>query len=199
MPIEESDLNLQVHYKMPESLVDIVRIDKKLREQHVGTIDDYMGFYISFNNDDDRYYCTPDDAIVFGRTGADGDHFAFFTFNRSISDLEEAPVIFIQPTAFGNQVTLVARNLKDFVALFINLKEVYVLERFRFYKNKLDFMNDYNDNYMEDIKMRESDNQLIIELLKENIKGITEIDDVYEYMIESQKQIELGINNDDFA
>lgn len=77
MPIEESDLNLQVHYKMPESLVDIVRIDKKLREQHVGTIDDYMGFYISFNNDEDRYYCTPDDAIIFGRTGADGDHFAF--------------------------------------------------------------------------------------------------------------------------
>lgn len=113
--------------------------------------------------------------------------------------MEEAPVIFIQPTAFGNQVTLVARNFKDFVALFINLKEVYVLERFRFYKNKLDFMNDYNDNYMEDIKMRESDYNLIIELLKENIKGITEIDDVYEYMIESQKQIELGINNDDFA
>lgn len=113
--------------------------------------------------------------------------------------MEEAPVIFIQPTAFGNQVTLVARNFKDFVALFINLKEVYVLERFRFYKNKLDFMNDYNDNYMEDIKMRESDYNLIIELLKENIKGITEIDDAYEYMIESQKQIELGINNDDFA
>lgn len=113
--------------------------------------------------------------------------------------MEEAPIIFIQPTAFGNQVTLVARNLKDFIALFINLKEIYVLERFRFYKNKLDFTNDYNDNYMEDIKMRESDNHLIIELLKENIKGIAEIDDVYEYIIESRKQIELGINNDDFG
>lgn len=113
--------------------------------------------------------------------------------------MEEAPVIFIQPTAFGNQVTLVARNFKDFVALFINLKEVYVLERFRFYKNKLDFMDDYSDNYLKDIRMRESDNNLIIELLKDNIKGITEIDDVYEYMIESKKQIDLGINNDDFA
>ncbi|MBT2282040.1 hypothetical protein J7E78_00500 [Paenibacillus polymyxa] len=190
---------MEVHYKMPESLEGIVRIDKELRKKHDGTLQDYMGFYISFNNDEDRYYCTPDDAIIFGRTGADGDHFAFFTFNRSISDLEEAPVIFIQPTAFGNQVTLVARNFKDFVALFINLKEVYVLERFRFYKNKLDFMNDYNDNYLKDIRMRESDYNLIIELLKENIKGITEIDDVYEYMIEFKKQIELGINNDDFA
>lgn len=113
--------------------------------------------------------------------------------------MEEAPVIFIQPTAFGNQVTLVARNLKDFVALFVNLKEVYVLERFRFYNNKLDFINDYNDNYLKDIRMRESDYNLIIDLLKENITGIAEIDDVYEYMIESRKQIDLGINNEDFA
>lgn len=113
--------------------------------------------------------------------------------------MEEAPVIFIQPTAFGNQVTLVARNFKDFVALFINLKEIYILERFQFYKHKSDFINDYNDNYLKDIRMRECDNNLIIKLLKENITGIAEIDDVYEYMIESRKQIELGINNDDFA
>lgn len=66
-----------VHYKMPASLEGIVRIDKELRKQHDGTLQDYMGFYISFNNDEDRYYCTPDDAIIFGRTGADGDHFAF--------------------------------------------------------------------------------------------------------------------------
>jgi hypothetical protein len=183
---------------MPESLERIVRIDKELREQHAGTFQDYVGFYISFNNDDDRYYCTPDDAIIFGRTGADGDHFAFFTFNGSIIDLEEAPVIFIQPMAFGNQVTLVARNLKDFLALFINLKEIYVLERFRFYKNKLDFINDYNVNYLKDIRLRENDSNFINDLLRRNVEGIVNIDDVYEYITELKKQIKLEIYYDDF-
>ncbi|MGV2881198.1 hypothetical protein [Paenibacillus taichungensis] len=69
---------MKIKNEMPESLVDIVRIDKEIRERHDETFQDYVGFYISFNNDDDRYYCTPDDAIVFGRTGVDGDHFAFF-------------------------------------------------------------------------------------------------------------------------
>lgn len=189
---------MKINYEMPESLEHIVRIDKELREQHAGTFQDYVGFYISFNNDDDRYYCTPDDAIIFGRTGADGDHFAFFTFNGSISDLEEAPVIFIQPMASGNQVTLVARNLKDFLAVFINLKEIYVLERFKFYKNKLDFMNDYNENYLKGVRLRESDSNFIIDLLRKNIEGIVNIDDVYEYIIEINKQNKLGINNGDF-
>ncbi|UPK42746.1 hypothetical protein [Paenibacillus pabuli] len=189
---------MEMNYEMPRSLINIVRIDKELRERHNGTFQDYVGFYISFNNNDDRYYCTPDDAIVFGRTGADGDHFAFLTFNGSISDLEEAPIIFIQPMAFGNQVTLVARHLKDFLALFINLKEIYVLERYRFYKNKLDFIDDYKDNYLNDIKLRENDSNFIIDLLRRNIVGIVNIDDVYEYITELKKQIKLEIHNDDF-
>ncbi|MGC5774164.1 hypothetical protein [Paenibacillus pabuli] len=189
---------MKKNYEMPESLADIVRIDRELREQHVGTFQDYVGFYIRFNSDDDRYYCTPNDAVIFGGTGADGDHFAFFTFNGSIRDLEEAPIIFVQPMAFGNQVTLVARNLKDFLALFISLKEIYILERFRFYNNRSDFINDYNDNYLKDIRLRESDSQFIIDLLRRSIEGIVHIDDVYEYITELKKQIKLEINNDDF-
>lgn len=189
--IRKRCLNVKINYEMPDTLVDIVRIDKELRERHDETFQDYVGFYISFNNDDDRYYCTPDDAIVFGRTGVDGDHFAFLTFNGSISDLEEAPIIFIQPMASGNQVTLVARNLKDFLAVFINLKEIYVLERFRFYKNKLDFINDYNDNYLKDIRLRENDSDFINDLLRRNVEGIVNINDVYEYITELKKQIKL--------
>ncbi|KOY15954.1 hypothetical protein [Paenibacillus xylanivorans] len=189
---------MKIKYEMPESLVDIVRIDKELRERNAGTFQDFVGFYISFNNDEDRYYCTPDDAIIFGRTGANGDHFAFYAFNGSFTDLEEAPIIFIQPMAAGNQVTLVARNLKDLLALFINLKEIYVLERFRFYKNKLDFINDYNDNYLNDIRLRENDSNFIINLLRTKIEGIVNIDDVYEYIIDLNKQIKLVVDNDGY-
>lgn len=76
---------------------------------------------------------------------------------------------------FENAVNLVARNLRDFLALFITLKEIYVLERFEYYKSQSDFIKDYNENYLKDIDSRESELQFFIEelrrrLLKELLK-----------------------------
>lgn len=143
--------------KMPETLRKLVQIDEKLREDYGLMLQDYIGFYITFNDDEDRYYCTPHDSVIFGRTGVDGDHFAFYTFKGAVRDLEEAPIIFIQPMSFGNEVSLVARNLKDFLALFINLRELYILERFELYSSKNDLMNDYNENYASGINSRKSE------------------------------------------
>ncbi|GIO31778.1 hypothetical protein [Paenibacillus sp. USDA918EY] len=181
---------------MPETLERLVLLDTELRKDYGRTIDDYIGFYISFNNDEDRYYCTPNDSIVFGRTGVNGDHFAFYTFKGSTIDLEEAPIIFIQPMSFGNEISLVARNLKDFLSLFVSLREIYILERFRFYNNKMDFINDYNENYFTGINSRESDLYFFIELLREKIKGIKEINDVYKYITELRKQLKLEIDKE---
>ncbi|WP_435921114.1 hypothetical protein [Paenibacillus sp. DYY-L-2] len=179
---------------MPETLDKLVQLDTELRKDYGRTIDDYIGFYITFNDDEDRYYCTPNDSIVFGRTGVGGDHFAFYTNKGSIIDLEEAPIIFIQPMSFGNEVSVVARNLKDFLSLFINLRELYILERFRFYKSKNDFINEYNEKYLTGINSRESDLNFFIELLREKIKGITEIINVYEHISELRNQIILEID-----
>ncbi|MEF2965878.1 hypothetical protein V3851_08560 [Paenibacillus sp. M1] len=166
-------------------------MDRELQKEYGLSVDDYIGFYISFNSDIGLYECTPEDAVVFGRTGVNGDHFAFYTFNRSIVDLEEAPILFIQPTAFGNEVNLVAKNLKEFLALFIALKELYVLERFRFYKNKSEFIKEYKEIYLKDIGMRDSNYNYFIKRLMEKIEGIPEINDVYEYIIELRKQNRL--------
>ncbi|MGE7823279.1 hypothetical protein [Paenibacillus sp. NPDC093718] len=152
---------MPLNYKRPKTLEKLVQLDQELHQLHGQTVNDYIGFYISFNNDDDRYECTPEDAVVFGRTGVGADHFAFYTFNQSLKDLEEAPIIFIQPM-FEKTVHLVARNLRDFLALFITLKEIYVLERFEYYKGQSDFIKDYNENYLKDIDSRESEFQFLL-------------------------------------
>ncbi|WP_174704698.1 hypothetical protein [Paenibacillus physcomitrellae] len=175
---------------MPETLEKLVLLDRELSTTYGRTIDDYIGLYINFD-DEHRYSCTPDDSILFGRTGVDGDHFAFYTSRGSIVDLEEAPILFIQPMRFGYEVNLAARNLKDLLSLFISIKELYVLERFRFYKSKSDFIKDYNAYYVDQIYPRENELNFIVRLLQERIKGIKEIEDVYEYITELRKQIIL--------
>lgn len=182
---------MPLNYNMPETLKKLVQLNQELHQLHGQTVHDYIGFYISFNDDDDRYECTPEDAVVFGRTGVGGDHFAFYTFNQSLKDLEEAPIIFIQPM-FEKTVNLVARNLRDFLALFITLKEIYVLERFEYYKSQSDFIKDYNENYLKDIDLRKNELEFFIEELRENVvEGITEINDAYAYITDIRKEIQL--------
>lgn len=93
---------------------------------------------------------------------------------------------------FDKAVNLVARNLGDFLALFITLKEIYVLERFGFYKSQSDFIKDYNENYLKDIDLRENELEFYIEELRENVvDGITEINDAYAYITDLRKEIQL--------
>ncbi|WP_162487615.1 hypothetical protein [Paenibacillus sp. LC231] len=89
---------------------------------------------------------------------------------------------------------MVARNLRDFLALFITLKDIYVLERFEFYKSQSDFIKDYNENYLKDIDLRENELEFFIEELRENVvEGITEINDAYAYITDLRKQISIDI------
>ncbi|MDQ8735845.1 hypothetical protein [Paenibacillus sp. LHD-38] len=55
-----------------------------------------------FEEEDDYGY-TPKNAIVFLRTGSDGDHFAFLTKGDSVRTLEESPIVFIQPMDLGDR------------------------------------------------------------------------------------------------
>ncbi|RUS47935.1 hypothetical protein [Cohnella sp. AR92] len=169
-------------YAEPKALKVLTQIDKELQEQN-SSLEEYMGLILSFNNDEDRYDCTPDDAIILGRTGVDGDHFAFLTKSGAVDDLEDAPIVFIQPMDFGNEVKLVARNLNDLLSLFIELKELYILERFDIYKNELDFINDYDENYKEELQARSDDHKFIVEKLQKGLE-LSEIKNVYNYIKE---------------
>ncbi|WP_433944942.1 hypothetical protein [Paenibacillus sp. SN-8-1] len=98
--------------------------------------------------------------------------------------------------AFGNEVSLVARNFKDFLSLFINLRELYILERFRLYSSRVDFVKDYDKHYSEGISSRESEHDFFIKLLRENVEGIIDINDVYQYINDLREQVVLEIDRE---
>ncbi|WP_410511531.1 hypothetical protein PaeBR_15800 [Paenibacillus sp. BR2-3] len=172
-------------YKEPKTLKKLIQLDFELQEKYDSSLDDYMGFYISFNDDEDRYHCTPNDAVIFGRTGTDGDHFAFSTNNWTVEDLEECPILFIQPMD-DRKMKLVAQNIRDFIALFVQLKEVYVLERFDIYQNEADFINDYKE-YEDGIEERREELEFICSKLREAIDFV-EIGNVFSYITKIRKE-----------
>ncbi|MFD2614162.1 hypothetical protein [Paenibacillus gansuensis] len=169
-------------YEMPKTLSSLYAIDQILQNNHGRGIEDYLGIYLNFSSDF-GYDCTPDDAVVFGHTGMGGDHFAFFTNNDSVSTLEEAPIIFIQPMLFEHQVKLVANNLCDFLSLFLCFKELYILERFDFYKTKKEFLDDYELNFRNSILEREDEISLFSTEMTSRIKLRT-IEDAYDYIMD---------------
>ncbi|NOU89661.1 hypothetical protein GC102_28510 [Paenibacillus sp. LMG 31460] len=172
-------------YDLPETLSRLFVIDDELYNNYGSKLVDYLGIYLDFI-DDFGYECTPQDAIVFARTGADGDHFAFLTKQDTVFTLEEAPIVFIQPMDFDNPIKLVAKNIKDFLSLFITLKELYVLERFDLYQSKIDFIDDYKKNYHNVILEREEKISLISTELLNRIELRT-IEDAYQYIKELNK------------
>lgn len=173
-------------YKEPKTLQALNQLDQELQDHYDSKLDDYLGLMISFNDDDDRYDCTPDDAIIFGRTGVDGDHFAFMTSDWTVEDLEDAPIVFIQPMDFDNEIKLVARNLKDFISLFIELKELYLLERFEIYKNENDFIKDIEENYKDELESRTDEYSFIAEKLHKYIE-LNKIENVFNYIKDLRK------------
>ncbi|WP_415839662.1 hypothetical protein [Paenibacillus tarimensis] len=121
---------MQSSNRLNSSVIDtLYKLDRELSEKTGESLYDYLGIYIR-REPGFAYDCTPDDAVVFGHTGADGDHFAFSTGEGSIINLDEAPILFIQPMMFGEEVKMVARNLQEFLSAYLSLGEIYILERF---------------------------------------------------------------------
>jgi hypothetical protein len=107
------------NYQIPETLKKLKTLDNILQEQYQSSLDDYLGFNLIDQDEEEdfRYDCTPVDALVFATTGMGGDHFVFNTKKGTIENLEEAPIIFIQPMDFEKPNKLVARNIKDLLSL----------------------------------------------------------------------------------
>gem|GEM_PF-84613 len=78
------------------------------------------------------YSVTPIDSVKFCTTGGDGCHFAFLTDFGTRQDLENAPIVFVDPMDFAECVRLVANNLKDLLGLFCYFGYT---EAFRLYRD----------------------------------------------------------------
>ncbi|MFB9324540.1 hypothetical protein ACFFSY_01125 [Paenibacillus aurantiacus] len=172
-------------YEMPETLQRLLDIDNKLIEQHDKDFDAFFGACPCFEADN-GYSSTPDDAIIFLWTGADGDHFAFLTEGDTVESLEHAPIVFIQPMDSEDPVKPVANNIKDFLALYIQLQELYLFERLTYYETEEEFLNDYEDNYAEDIRENEEERAILIAAIKQAIE-LPKIENVFAYMQEMKK------------
>lgn len=173
-------------YEKPDTLKSLIKIDHKLMREHGKGFDNFFGGHLTFKEESD-YSCTPKDSIIFLWDGANGDHFAFHTQGGSVANLDCAPILFIQPMDTEDRVKIVADNLMDFLALFISLKELYVLENFSWYQNEEQFNAHYKEFYLEDIKERDEDISIITGTLLTEI-NIPEIKNVYEYMVLLKKK-----------
>lgn len=94
-------------YQKPELLKDLEAYQK------ADISWEYLGFHIDF---DAHYPITPLDVIPFAGTGGDGIHFGFLTDFGFVEKLDDAPIVCVSPSN-EPPVKLVARNLRDFLAI----------------------------------------------------------------------------------
>ncbi len=164
-----------------KTLIALLQLDRDLFAEFNTRLEDYIGIMIR-SEEGRKYDCTPDDAKVFAFTGVDGDHFAFSTESGTISDLDQAPILFIQPMCFENTVKLVARNIRDFLSIFLTLKEMYILERFDWYTSKEVMITDIEVQFEESIKERAEAITFISEKLEERLQ-IKAMENVFDYIM----------------
>lgn len=161
----------------------LLTLDASLKEDNDSSLDDYLGIQLTDYDESSRYECTPQESIVFASTGVDGDHFAFITSPGIEINLDEAPIVFVQPMNTTHHVKIVASNIRDLLSLFVSLKELYVLEGFDWYRSEEEFMNDYYENYVPDLMIKEEEVAFISAKLKELFE-LQEINNVYHYITE---------------
>ncbi|WP_148932968.1 hypothetical protein [Paenibacillus methanolicus] len=169
---------------MPDTLRRLHELDKTLMDRHGADFDELFGACLYFAEDDDvTYDCTPEDAIVFLATGANGDHFAFLTEGDTVDSLENAPVVFIQPMESDDPIKPVARNIKEFLALYVQLKELYLFEWLPSYESEEAFLSDYENSFAEALRADEERTAIITAAIEQAIE-LPKIEHVYAYIQE---------------
>lgn len=168
-------------YQIPETLQRLFQLDKQLVIKYDKNFDDFFGASLSF--EEEGYDCTPDDAIVFLWTGSDGDHFVFLTDGDTVDSLEEAPIFFIQPMDSDDPFKPVAKNIKEFLALYVQLKELYLFEWLPSYRTEEEFLQNYKDEFEEGILEYKEEKDIIISAIEQDIE-LPQIEGVFAYIQE---------------
>jgi hypothetical protein len=61
------------------------------------------------------YFCTPDNTLMFARTGGEGVHFSFVVHDQQVT--EKSPIVVTIPGEFGSPNFIVGESLFDFLCL----------------------------------------------------------------------------------
>ncbi|CAM3341643.1 hypothetical protein PALU110988_17400 [Paenibacillus lupini] len=105
-------------YQIPILLEQLMSWERGFSHE-VDYLETPTGLYLGIDTKETGgYFCTPVDSYPFARTGVDGIHYAFLTDFGHVTNLDEAPVIRVSPMD-SDRVSLVARNLHDFFALYL--------------------------------------------------------------------------------
>ena len=140
---------------------------------------------IMLDTEDYSYYVTPCDVITFARTGMDGIHFGLLTDFGTVTNLEDAYVVYISPMDFGSAVFLAARNLKEFTDLLFTMKDTMEIANFLSIEmNEKDKDEDYEEDE-EDEEDECDDNEY-----DDNEYDDDEDEDDYEYEEDEELLIE---------
>ncbi|MDF9841049.1 MULTISPECIES: hypothetical protein [unclassified Paenibacillus] len=91
-------------YAVPGILKQLEAFDVLIRQETGNTLDDYMGIQFQYDEaerePDFAYPCDPVDSILMASTGWDGLHFSFLTDFGAVKDLDNAPIVFVEPIRY---------------------------------------------------------------------------------------------------
>ncbi|GIP03757.1 hypothetical protein J28TS4_21640 [Paenibacillus lautus] len=114
-------------YPIPATLLKLKEMNEQIVHDLEVELDDILEIYMDYdlNNQDAEFAYSghPLDVIPFAFTAFGGEHFGFLTDFGSVTDLEDAPVVFVQALPSEEfHVTLIARNIRDYLGLFLTYK-----------------------------------------------------------------------------
>jgi hypothetical protein len=142
---------------------------------------DCMGLMLMYPprmDDGAKYYCTPVNASVFGRTGGNGIHFSMLHVDHQVRD--ESPIVMTMPMHFDQPNWILGANLFEFLALGCTMG-FFQLEQIAYKKLK------YNNPQKYPVSFDDFD------LLTENVEEATERRKLAQLMID---KLELQPWND---
>ena len=137
--------NLGQYKQMPPTFQKLQELQRDLEK--AGYSLESLGLML--DTEDLSYYVTPCDVITFASTGQDGIHFGLLTDFGTVTDLEEAYVVYVSPSDFGEAVFLAARNLKEFTDILFTMKDTMEISNF-FLLNEMNEKDHDEENENDD-------------------------------------------------
>ncbi|WP_141500109.1 hypothetical protein [Paenibacillus luteus] len=176
--VEEPRLHRQYgSYEVPPAIHRLY----ELEEEFGSDMDTELGLIMQ--RYDRRYPSTPPDFIPFASSGVDGIHYCFVTDFGAVNHLEDAYIAIVSPMDFGSEVSLIARNLNDFLRILCT-------DRSLFYHSPRTL-----ETYFQTAKERQEQWEglsLALSKLK-TVFGLTEVADLAEYMRDLHEKREQAI------
>jgi|GEM_PF-907303 len=193
MTPEESEKMNYGKYDIPPTLKAVLELDQELQKQNISVYDG-LGFYPS--TEDFRYFNTPSDVIPFGNIGVDGIHFGFLTDFGSVTDLENAPIVCVQPMDFDQPTRIIANNLREFLRINMTDQELfynYFADEQDYLAQKQKWESEYHPSPEELIK-----EQTVEKLLMEKV-SLPAVEAPFQYVqnVRTDREKKIVVNTQD--